>query len=278
MDIRELMKQFGMEDDAADEIVQDPRLKKLMSFPGMDTAMEKLSGMMTQGGMMPDDLDGIAEQMSGMTGGFGEMLAGMENLMGGMDMEEIDLDEEVASYDPAAEDAADRAFVAALKAWIRETVEAIPDQDVCMLEIGYHTAFSDAEPDCTFYEVWLAYNTEETARKARENGTDPWNFTNWTDGEFRLLPDEPFAAWRKSQGYDEETDEDMGERVYDLAVVAVTELHRERLTEQCFGKKVPFIIEDFEYYQKTAIRAVKANGGTELFDKAFFADCGFEDN
>ena len=83
MDIRELMKQFGMEDDAADEIVQDPRLKKLMSFPGMDTAMEKLSGMMTQGGMMPDDLDGIAEQMSGMTGGFGEMLAGMENLMGG---------------------------------------------------------------------------------------------------------------------------------------------------------------------------------------------------
>ena len=61
-------------------------------------------------------------------------------------------------------------------------------------------------------------------------------------------------------------------------MLAVAELHREKFTEQRFGKKVPFIIEDFEYNQQTAIRAVKANGEKALFDQEFFSDCGFEDD
>ena len=70
----------------------------------------------------------------------------------------------------------------------------------------------------------------------------------------------------------------MTRHIYDLAVLAVMELHKDQFTEQRFGHKVPFIIEDYEYNQKTAIRAVKANGGKELFDKEFFSDCGFEDD
>ena len=90
---------------------------------------------------------------------------------------------------------------------------------------------------------------------------------------------EPLTEWLESQGYDlEEDDDELTERIYDLAVAAVMELHREKCTEQRFGKKLPFIIEDYEYNQKTAIRAVKANGGKELFDQEFFAECGFEDD
>ena len=90
---------------------------------------------------------------------------------------------------------------------------------------------------------------------------------------------EPLTEWLESQGYDlEEDDDELTERIYDLAVAAVMELHREKFTEQRFGKKLPFIAEDYEYNQKTAIRAVKANGGKELFDQEFFAGCGFEDD
>jgi phosphoglycerate kinase len=80
-----------------------------------------------------------------------------------------------------------------------------------------------------------------------------------------MIDDAPFSAWRQSQGYDEENDgDDMIARIYDLAAVAVMELHAEKFTEQKFGRKLPFVIGDFEYDQKTAIRAVKANGGTSI--------------
>lgn len=278
MDIRDLIRQFGFGDDDTDEIMQDPQIQSMIAQPELQQALEnpqiaslfgKVGGMLAQGGIMPDDVDSLLSDADAM--------GGLETLLGGGEYDEIDLDEAAAAYQPAAEDAADRKFADALKSWIAQTVQEIPARDVCMLEIGFHAAFD--ETDQVRYEIWLAYNTEETRWKNRERfGTEVWNWINWTDGQFRLLPDEPFAAWRQSQGYDEDNDGDeMIARIYDLAAVAVTELHSAQLTEQIFGKKIPFIIEDFEYSPQTAVRAVKVNGA-ELFDKQFFADCGFADD
>ncbi|HBI85287.1 MAG TPA: hypothetical protein DDX71_03220 [Ruminococcus sp.] len=275
MDLSKLLGQFGLDADSLQDMMQDPKVQ---------TMMNKISGIMTQGGIMPGDVEDLVGEIEpdGEDGGDSTDIFGkMQDLMGDMGdlgnylYEEIDLDEEVAAYDPQPEDAADRKFMAVLKEWIAQTVREIPAQDVCMLEIGYHEAF-DAE-DQVHYEIWLAYNTEETAAKNRERfGQEVWNWINWTDNQFRLVPDEPFAAWREAQGYDEANDGDeMIQRIYDLAAAAVIELHKERFTEQLFGRKVPVIIEGYEYYQKTAIRAVKVNG-EELFDAAFFSDCGFE--
>ena len=277
MDIRELMKQFGVEDETADSLVQDPRLQKLMSFPGMDTALNQLSGIVAQGGIMPDDIENMTEQVGSMPGGFDGILAGMSTLMDGMDFDEIDLDEEAEAYEPEAVDAGDRAFVTELKAWLKDTLKDIPDTDVCMLEIGYHLGYDENQTPGG--DLWLAYNIERTDAENRGQSAERWNFANWTDNCFRSLDDEPLTEWCESQGYDLEEDaDDMTQRIYDLAVLAVTELHRERFTEQRFGKKIPFIIEDYEYCQQTAIRAVKANGGKELFDREFFSACGFEDD
>lgn len=286
MDLKDLMRQFGVDDDTADSVLQNPQLQKLMKFPGMDAALDRVSGMVAQGGVMPDDLDSIAEQMGGMNGeglaggfegGFDDLFAGMSNLMGGMGFDEIDLDEEVEAYEPEAVDAGDRAFVIELKAWLKDTLTDIPESDVCMLEIGYHLGYDEANTPGG--DLWLAYNTPQTDAENREKNAERWNFVNWTDDSFRSLDAEPLTEWCESQGYDlEEDDEDLKRRIYDLAALAVMELHQERFTEQRFGRKVPFIIEDFEYHQQTAIRAVKANGGRELFDEQFFADCGFSED
>ena len=269
--LQDLCGKFGIDPEAVSGLMQDPQMQAMMN---------SFSGMMAQGGMMPDDAEALAQQAEQMPGGLDGLFEKVSGLFGGgeTEYEEIDLDEEVAAYQPAAEDAADRKFEAALKAWIAQTLTEIPADNVCMLEIGYHAAFDDA--DQVHYELWLAYNTEEKAAANRERfGTEVWNWINWADDRFRLFPEEPFAEWRQAQGYDEDNDGDeMIARIYDLAVVAVMELHQEHFTEQRFGRKVPFIIEDFEYYQKTAIRAVKANGGTALFDSVFFAECGFEDD
>ncbi len=272
MDFDKLLGNFGIDPDLA---------AKLMNDPQMQTMMQRVSGMMAQGGIMPDDVETLAQEAEQMPGGIGGLFDHVQGLFGEQEYEEIDLDEEVAAYEPEAVDAGDRAFVTELTAWLKDTISDLPASDVCMLEIGWHIAFQD---DRTVGELWLGYNTAQTDAENTAKGLaeERWNIAHWTDNCFRLFDEEPLHAWYESQGYDlqaDDLDEDeLKQRIYDLVTVAVMELHREHFTEQRFGHKVPFIIEDYEYYQKTAIRAVKANGGTELFDKVFFSECGFEDD
>ncbi len=267
-----LFGQFGLDPDALQNIMQNPDVQSAMQNPDMQSVIGDVSGMLTQGGIMPDDVEGLMEKASKID--MSALLGSVQNLFG-METEEIDLDEEAAEYEPETADAGDRAFVTELKAWLKDTLTDLPAQDVCMLEIGYHLGYS--EDHTPGGDLWLAYNTPQTDTENRANSRERWNFTNWTDDCFRSIDEEPLTEWRESQGYDlEEDDDDMTQRIYDLTVLAVMELHKDQFTEQRFGKKIPFIIEDFEYNQKTAIRAVKANGGKELFDAEFFSACGFE--
>ena len=268
-DIEKMMNDTDMQ-----EMMQSPQMQAFMQNPNITNMLDKAAGFAAQGGIMPDDVERMTEEM----GGIGGLMSQMGDLFGGMGYDEIDLDEEVEAYEPEAFDSSDRAFVTELKAWLKDSLTDIPADDVCMLEIGFHVEFTDETLETPVYDLWLAYNTEKTRAENREKyGEDVWNWINWTDDHFRTLDDEPFAAWRESQGYDEENDGDeMIDRIYDLAALAVMELHKEQFTEHRFGKKVPFVIEDYEYSQQTAIRAVKANGSKELFGPEFYAACGFE--
>ena len=294
MDLSKLMGMFGFDPSAAEELMQDEQMQEMMQDPELQQAMERpetehllgqLSGMFAQGGIMPDDVDnllagfggsaeaGTSEQLDGL-------IAGVEQLFGDLGFGGIDLDEEAACYQPEAADASDRAFLTELKAWIKDTAADIPEKDVCMLEIGSHLNFdADGAPAV---DLWLGYNTAVTDAENRAKNAERWNIANWTENHFRSLDAEPLEDWCQSQGYepqDADFDEnEMKQRIYDLAAAAVMELHSERFTEQLFGQKIPFIIEDYEYNQKTAIRAVKANGGRELFDAEFFDDCGFPED
>ena len=276
--LSELLKKLGMDSSAVDNVMQQqPDLNALMQEaeaaestelsenPALASIMDQMNAaveqIVAQGGLgfMPGDMDSLMQQFGGMEG-IRERLAELPGM--DLELEEIDLDEEVAAYEPAAEDAADRKFLAALKAWIKTTLTEIPDKDVCACEIGFHVGFEDESLEHAVYDIWFAYNTERTNAANKEMyGSETWDF----------------ADWRKAQGYDEENDGDqMTQRIYDLTAVAVMELHQEHFTEQLFGRKIPFVIEDYEYYTMTAIRAVKANEGKELFDAAFFEECGVQ--
>lgn len=250
--------------DALSQLAEDPEIQSLFG---------EVRGMFAQGGIMPDDVEQMLERVD-----VNSMLGKLQDAFGGMLYEEIDLDEEIAAYNPAAEDASDRTFVAVLKAWFQIVIAEIPAKDVCALSIGYHLGYEDASCEVPHGDLWIAYNTAETDAKNRADGDESWNFCNWTDECFRSLDDAPFAAWYQSQGYDlEEDDDDLKRRLYDLAAVAVMELHAAHATEAQFGRKIPVIIEDYEYNQTTAIRAAKVNG-KDLFDMDFYAYCGFEDD
>lgn len=253
--------------DALSQLAEDPEIQSLIS---------DVRGIIAQNGIMPDDAERMLERVN-----VGSLAERLQQVFGGMfyeEVDEIDLDEEIAAYNPAAEDASDRTFVAVLKAWFKTVIAEIPAKDVCALNIGYHLGFEDEACEVPHGDLWIAYNTAETDAENRANDKEAWNFCNWTDEYFRSLDDAPFAAWYQSQGYElEEDDEDIKRRLYDLAAVAVMELHAERATEAVFGRKIPVLIEDYEYNQMTAIRTAKANG-KELFDTDFYVYCGFEDD
>ena len=258
-----------------DNMLNPEALSEMMQDPELQALINDVKGVIAQNGIMPDDAERMLERE---TGNFAERL---QKVFGGMfyeEVEEIDLDEEIAAYMPEAEDASDRTFVAVLKAWFKTVIAEIPAKDVCALSIGYHLGYEDESCEVPHGDLWIAYNTAETDAKNRAKGAESWNFCNWTDEYFRSLDDAPFAAWYQSQGYDlEEDDDDLKRRLYDLAAAAVMELHAERATEAVFGRKIPVLIEDYEYNQMTAIRTAKANG-KELLDMDFFAYCGFEDD
>ena len=277
MDFGSLLGAFGMDEES---------MQKMMENPMVQGMIGKMNGLLAQGGIMPDDVEGLFAGLGdpadgadgeapGSTADLAEMLDSVGRMFG-VEYEEIDLDEEIAAYDPQPEDAADRAFTAALKDWIAAAAAEIPDKDVCALQIAYHLGF-DAD-DVPAGEIWLAYNTAQTDAQNHENGAESWNFCNWTDECFRTMDAAPFEQWRSAQGYDlEEDDDDLTQRVYDLAAAAVMALHEAHLTEQCFGRRIPVIIEGYEAAQKTAIRAAKANGRDTL-PKDFYEFCGFEDD
>ena len=279
-----LLKNFGVDLDAVQEAMNDPEAQEqiaaaqnqMMQAPGFADMLGKLDGIAAQGGIMPDDLDGMLESLGGMDG-IGNMLGSMGSLFGA-ESGGNDLDEAVGEYEPEAYDAGDRAFVTELKAWLKDTAADIPAADVCMLSIGFQPA---SQNETLSGALWLGYNTAQTDAENCANGhaDERWKPAFWTDNRFRLLDEEPLTDWYESQGYDLQALDDENEliqRIYDLAVLAVTALHQEKYTEQHFGKKLPFIIGDDACGESTAVRAVRANGGKEMFDRAFFVLCGVE--
>ena len=253
MDITELMKQLGFSEADIAEAMHDPQFQALIRSPELLDAFSAPS---------------VAETVQQM-----QAIFGIQHDAVLPKAEPFDLDAAVSAYDPMPADGADCAFLAAMQRWLSDSLREIPAQDVCMLAVCYEASFDDDGQ--VQYAIRLGFNTAENAAKNRARfGTEVWCCTNWTDDLFRQMPDAPFAAWRAAHGYDENNDGDgMIGRVYDLAAAAVTALHREQITEQLFGRKVPFIIEGLEFDAMTAVRAVKANGAA-LFDKQFFADCG----
>lgn len=183
-----------------------------------------------------------------------------------------DIAEILAEYDPKPQDDADRELVNELKEWLVSQFKKITEADVYAMGIFYHLAFfEDMTPagDLSF-----AYNTEEYYNENIDSFDERWNLVDWKEHHLESFDEEKLKKWLAAKGYDlEDDDETISNEIFDLSVIAVSELHGENAVSGHFGRKVPIIMTDYDYYHITAVRAVKANGA-EPFDEEFFDYCG----
>ncbi len=199
-----------------------------------------------------------------------EQMADFQDVMAmmGESIEPVDIAEELAAYSPCVSDAADGVFLQEMGTWLRGVIAEIPETDVCKMSICYHAAYDEAMNG--FGDLWFAYTTKRHEDEEDMGIDSPWNFVNWKEHYIGGFPAEVMAKWLQAKGLDPE---EASDAVFDLAVLAVEQLHEEGVTEAKFGKKLPIIMTDYDWYHTTAVRAAKANG-TELLDEEFYLECG----
>lgn len=236
-----------------------------------------LAGMMQDmmqsifGEEVPEDL---GELMKGIDAGeLTNMMLDLENSLGMPgnndggegEFEEVDFEELLANYKPSCDDERDVSFKELLKSWLRLSLPSIDEPGITMLGI-------ELDEDMDFEEgINLAYN----------DGSTVWDIKAWLDSNASTFDDELFDKWyftddgdiaHKLQNGDEDTD-----KVFDIIVIAVSELIRDGFIESCFGRKIPFVISNGQYDYRTALWSVRASG-REAFDKTFFEACGLYDD
>ncbi|WP_459477857.1 hypothetical protein [Clostridium saccharoperbutylacetonicum] len=144
---------------------------------------------------------------------------------------------------------------------------------------------SNSEDDPRRPMITLGYNTMDQYESALEDASDnaeaKWNFAFWLQNEELIIGDnwgenledgERISQWIKENNLyysDEEEDEDFDKalklgdeitsRFVELCVEVVKELHEEGVTEKKFGKALPLIIHELEYYDLIAEQNKRAN-------------------
>lgn len=144
--------------------------------------------------------------------------------------------------------------------------------------------------------VTLGYNTERQYRESLPHAYDEaearWNYAFWLQNDFLCFGTGETAAsvreWlvkKKLPFYEDDDpawDDDLtytrtayitGEFVREL-VSMVKQIHKEKVLTEKFGKELPIIIHELEYYPEIAQQNVKANG--DLIDGSFLAFCGMK--
>lgn len=144
---------------------------------------------------------------------------------------------------------------------------------------------SNSEDDPRRPMITLGYNTmeqyESALKDASDNAEAKWNFAFWLQNEELIIGDnwgenledgEKINQWIKENNLyysDEEEDEDFDKalklgdeiisRFVELCVEVVKELHEEGIIEEKFGKAIPLIIHELEYYDLIAEQNKRAN-------------------
>lgn len=139
--------------------------------------------------------------------------------------------------------------------------------------------------------VTLGYNTEESFRDTLEYASDEqeakWNYAFWLQNEemvFGAGETQPLVReWLEQSGftyysYDEmfsdEPDEASYEGITDafvqLLVDTVKELHASGFVKEQFGREIPLLIHELEYYDRIAEQNIEANGLELVRDFAEF--------
>ena len=172
-----------------------------------------------------------------------------------------------------------------LKDMIISNIEKWSDTDIYAVSLYvYDNGDNPCEPTVT-----LGYNTESQFKKETPNAYDEeearWNYAFWLQNEFFCfgvgdtagivrdwLAENNFPfyeyedpIWDNNKIY--EQTEKITQAFVNLLVDIVKEIHEQKILTAKFGKELPIIIHELEYYDEIAQQNIEANG--EILVKEF---------
>ncbi|HBK70360.1 MAG TPA: hypothetical protein DDZ39_01665 [Flavobacteriaceae bacterium] len=145
--------------------------------------------------------------------------------------------------------------------------------------------FYNEDDELHFPTIILSYNTKSNFQKNIENASDEneakWNFAYWLQNELEQIggeDDKVLEKWfEKSKYYYSEEENELAEddddlfdklcakgekfnkEFIELVVKMSSELHKNGIVKEIFGKSIPIIIHELEYYDKPVNWTKKGN-------------------
>lgn len=136
----------------------------------------------------------------------------------------------------------------------------------------------DEEDDPCRPAAVLGYNTERQVQKSAPEASNEqearWNYAFWLQNEEMCLgrgeTAEDIREWITEQDLWENEDE-ITSKFVDMLVSIVQEIHASGLLKDKYGREIPILIHELEYYEKIAQQNIDANG--EALDSGFVSFC-----
>ncbi|MCI7767688.1 MAG: DUF4303 domain-containing protein [Oscillospiraceae bacterium] len=194
----------------------------------------------------------------------------------------MDITEYIRDFDCEPEDEYDDALAFALKKWIADMINSIPENGVYAAAVCFQMSLD--EKDRWQADASFAYNTEDYLAAHRDGNPEAkWNHCAWKEDYFANADDSEAVRgcvkmWLQFKDFDVEDEEfDEEEVVYSFfgcAVKAVRELKRDGIFLERFGKDIPVLmLWGLEYPEENALFSAAAND-ISLLDRDFFEMCG----
>lgn len=179
-----------------------------------------------------------------------------------------------------------------LKKLIVDDIGKWQDQDIYAISLFVH---DECDNPCK-PTVTLGYNTEsqvETEKTRAYNECEArWNYAFWLQNSFfvfgtgdtanvvrQWLDDNDLPFYDDDDEWDDDAFDDTAgitEKFIDFLVEIVKEIHADGVLTKKFGKEIPILIHELEYYDEIANQNIEANG--ECLDEEFVRFCKWDFN
>ncbi len=170
---------------------------------------------------------------------------------------------------------------------IIESINSWTDTDIYAISLYVEDDFDNpCKPTVT-----LGYNTEEQVQAETDSASDEnearWNYAFWLQNAFFIFGIDETAKtvknWVLSNGFLYMNDEDalnageelsaITEAFVSVLIEIVRDIHRQGILTRKFGKELPILIHELEYYDTIAEQNIEANGQELVKDFADWCTC-----
>ena len=165
---------------------------------------------------------------------------------------------------------------------ILAAIQEMNEEDIYALSLF---VYDDGDDPCR-PTVTLGYNTERHVIKTTPRASDEqearWNYAFWLQNEIFCYGTGETAGqvseWMVANGFSQDDDdeadmEEVTEQFVGELVEVVQAIHRKKVLTEKFGKEIPILIHELEYYDEIAEQNIRANGEEMTRDFADF--CGW---